>query len=60
MLHESQEMLSHSFHFSVLLNNFVLFQSFAFDAAKVGPSEEKPNDASLKNMFYNIFLDLHQ
>ena len=60
LLHESQEILSYLFHFCYPPQYIRFLQSFAVDPAKVGPFGEKTNDASPKNMLYNIFLDLHQ
>ena len=60
LLHESQEIVLDTFHFYDPPQYIHFLQSFAVDPAKVGPFGEKTNDASPKNMLYNIFLDLHQ
>ena len=56
MLHESQEILLYTFHFYGPPNDFFFSLLSLFDAAKVGPSEENPNDADQKTCSTTYFL----
>ena len=53
-----KHLLKH-FHFVILLINCYPFL-FIDDGAKVGPFRKETRVWRVKNMFYNIFLDLYQ